>query len=296
MKTLLSFLLVTACLAPGQAATTISPGNHFSYGANVGWMDWRGDTSSGAVLGQFVCSGFIWAANIGWINLGAGTPANGIRYLNNSASDFGVNHDGAGTLSGYAWGANVGWITFTNRDALGALYDGPKVDLFTGKLSGLLWGANVGWINLSNAFAFVQTGTLVAGADSDGDGIPDAWELVHFGNLTTATATSDFDCDGFTDRQEYQADTDPRDAASLLRITSYAAALGGSSADITWTSRPTRQYRVLMRTDLNPGSPWSDIGLGFVLPDGGATTARHFTDSPSPQRFYRIEAAIPLGP
>ena len=93
-------LLITA--ASALAATTITPSNKYAYGANVGWMDWRGDTNNGAVIGEFVCSGYIWSANVGWIRLGDGTPVNGIRYLNNSASDYGVNHDGLGNLSGCA--------------------------------------------------------------------------------------------------------------------------------------------------------------------------------------------------
>src|SRR5215831_10821313 len=92
-----------------HAGTTIGAANRYAYGANLGWMDWRGDTNCGAVIGEYVCSGYIWAANVGWIRLGDGTPVNGIRYLNNSASDYGVNHDGRGNLSGYAWGQNIGW-------------------------------------------------------------------------------------------------------------------------------------------------------------------------------------------
>jgi M6 family metalloprotease-like protein len=40
-------------------------------------------------------------------------------------------------------------------------------------------------------------------ADSDNDSIADDWEMQYFGNLTTANATSDFDKDGYSDRQEY---------------------------------------------------------------------------------------------
>jgi len=46
-------------------------------------------------------------------------------------------------------------------------------------------------------------------ADTDGDGIDDAWEMTWFGNLTTANATSDFDHDGITDLQEYLNGTNP---------------------------------------------------------------------------------------
>src|SRR5687767_10130203 len=71
------------------AATTINPVNRFAYGANIGWIDWRGDVANGAVIGEFVCSGYIYAANVGWIHLGDGAPANGVRYLNLSGDDFG---------------------------------------------------------------------------------------------------------------------------------------------------------------------------------------------------------------
>ena len=157
MKTTTLLLALASLLNTASAATTINSANKFAYGANIGWMDWRGDVASGAVIGEFVCSGFIYSANVGWIHLGDGTPGNGIRYQNLSAGDFGVNHDGAGTLSGFAYGANIGWIHFTNSYAGGGSFDGPQVDLRTGKLSGFVWSANCGWISLRDAFAFVQT-------------------------------------------------------------------------------------------------------------------------------------------
>jgi hypothetical protein len=135
--------------------TTIATTNHYAYGANLGWLDWRGDTSHGAVIGTNVCSGYIYSANFGWISLGNGSPTNGVHYQNLSANDFGVNVDGSGNLSGYAYGANIGWINFTNFGA-----PPPQVDLATGKLSGSVWSANWGWISLSNTVASVQTAAL----------------------------------------------------------------------------------------------------------------------------------------
>ena len=42
-------------------------------------------------MGEYVCSGYIWGGNVGWLCLGSGTPANGIQYQNSSATDYGVN-------------------------------------------------------------------------------------------------------------------------------------------------------------------------------------------------------------
>src|SRR6266571_3989643 len=98
MRTRIATVLLLGSLSSAWAATTINPVSQFAYGANLGWMDWRGDTNSGAVIGEYVCSGYIYAANVGWINLGGGAPVNGIQYQNNSAADFGVNTDGLGNL------------------------------------------------------------------------------------------------------------------------------------------------------------------------------------------------------
>ncbi len=277
------FLVSTAA----RAATTIDAVNKYAYGANIGWIDWRGDTANGGVIGQYVCSGFIYSANIGWINLGSGVPTNGIYYQNLSASDFGVNQDGLGNLRGYAYGANIGWINF---EAIGA----AKVDLKTGRFSGNAYSANCGWISLSNATAFVQTDTIAPAVDSDGDGIADAWERIHFGNLTTANATSDFDGDKFSDRSEYVADTDPMNSSSYLRITAFTFASGGTNVNLTWSSALTRCYFLQKDLDLATGT-WHDSGLGMISPDG-ASTSRGFTDTNAPNRFYRVQAVLPLSP
>ena len=99
----------------------------------AGWTC-RGDTNNGAVIGEYVCSGYIYSANVGWINLGSGSPANGIRYQNNSAADFGVNQDGLGNLSGYAYGANIGWINVRadRRRAEGQFAHWPVERLWSG--------------------------------------------------------------------------------------------------------------------------------------------------------------------
>jgi hypothetical protein len=268
-----------------HATTTIDATNRYAFGANIGWMNWRGDTNNGAVIGEYVCSGSLYSANVGWISLGNGAPLNGIQYQNASTNDFGVNHDGFGNLRGYAYAANVGWINFETNGA-------PHVDLTTGKLSGAIYSANCGWISLSNGFAHVQTTTIPAGADTDGDGIADAWERQKFGNLITADATSDADTDTFTDRQEYLADTNPNDSGSYLFITDFDPGTDGTLPKLTWTSVLSRQYRIQKTLDLAP-SLWTDSGLGLIPADGN-TTARDFPDTNAPVRFYRVEAVRPL--
>jgi Bacterial TSP3 repeat len=293
MKTkLVLFALLSALSLPPsallQAATTINSSNKYAYGANLGWLNAYADGANGAVIGEYVCSGYIYAANVGWIHLGAGAPANQIQYQNNSGTDYGVNREGLGNLRGYAYGANIGWVNFENTGA-------PKVDLATGKFSGSVWSANCGWISLSNAFAFVQTDTIAPGADTDGDGIADAWELTHTNSLTAFTAATDTDGDGMSDQQEYLADTNPLEAGDHLHVLAITGSATGTTNNLTWTSKPTRQYVVLQATNVATLYQ-TNIALGLVLPDPGATTTRGVNNTPAAERYFKLQALRPLAP
>ena len=74
------------------AQSTVDPTLNQAWAANIGWTQWRPSAAAGVVIGEYVCSGGVYAANIGWMNLGSGSPANGIQYQNNSATDWGVNY------------------------------------------------------------------------------------------------------------------------------------------------------------------------------------------------------------
>lgn len=269
-----------------QADTSINSTNFCAYAANVGWINARGDVTNGAVIGQLYCTGYLWSANCGWISLG-NRPTNGWQYSNASATDWGVNHDGQGRLSGYAYGANIGWINFEQT------YGQPRIDLLTGNLSGFVYGANIGWISLSNAQAFVKTDRLDAGPDSDGDGLSDAYEYRYTNNLAALSGLGhDADGDGATDLQEAGAGTDPLNSASLFAVTAQQRL--SATNRLTWTITPTRVYRIESTVTLTNNAPWSDSGLGQMLPDPGSLMTRDSVSPASTTRFYRVKAIVPL--
>jgi hypothetical protein len=285
VKTLLCLTLLIGTTA-AQASSSIDPARSFSWGANIGWVDWHPSAVHGAQVSEFICAGSLYSANIGWIHLGNGHPASGIRYRNDSGTDYGVNQDGYGNLRGLAWAANAGWIQFEEQGA-------PKVDLQTGRLTGLAYGANVGWIQLGNASFGVRVATIAPGADTDGDGIPDAWERAWAGNLTQFNATSDSDGDGQSDLEEYLADTAPLDPADALRIVDFSVGKDHGLAKITWPARPTRLYRVQSRRDLSLGEQWTDLeGAARFFPE----SASFSVPASAPSQLFRVQALRPLAP
>jgi hypothetical protein len=274
-------LQLSPCLL---AATTIDATNRYAWGANLGWMDWRADNANGAVIGEFVCAGYIYGANVGWLHLGSGSPTNGIQYQNLSGNDYGVNQDGLGNLRGYAYGANIGWVSFENTGA-------PKIDLSTGKFGGYAYSANCGWISLSNLSAVVQAASLLAGPDTDRNGLPDAWERQNFGHLNV-DPNADPDHDGMSNRAEYMAATDPNNGSDCLRITSMTRGdQTPTHTGLQWTSKPNRFYLIELRSALDPAASWFDSGL---IPGLGANQAE--LDLTGSQAFCRIRAVRPLLP
>lgn len=278
MRKVLLSLWLLACSSVA-AATNIESAQAHAWSGNVGWLNWRADDTNGAVIGEYVCSGYLYGANVGWINLGDGSPANGIRYANDSASDYGVNRMPDGRLRGYAYSANVGWIQFEDQG-------NPRVGVVTGRFSGHAYSANIGWINLGHATYFVQSENIRTGSDSDSDGLTDAWELEKTGNLTTFTPGGDADGDTFGDLLEYAANTDPQDAEDYFDIVSQSANTVDSEMTISWKSSSARIYRIQQSDDM---ASWSDVGVPVAGSNGTTQTTVAFT----PPKFYRVKVLLP---
>lgn len=135
------------------------------------------------------------------------------------------------------------------------------------------------------------------GADTDADGMADAFESMSFGagNLSH-NATTDSDGDGRAGVQEYRDGTDPNSPTAHLRITAFSTSAGGTSSPITRTSVPGRLYKIETTTDLS-AIPWADMGLTLYPAAAPNTTTSHTVSTPtSSKRFFRVRSVRPLSP
>lgn len=215
MKTtlLLTIVVLVVPIAGLLGLSNIDPVQKFSWGENIGWLNWQHNASNpgdGIVVTATHLTGFAWAENVGWINLGNGGP-----YANDpmDSSTFGVNVDPTtGELFGKAWGENIGWINFDTSATLEQ--DRARFDNCNRRFFGYAWGENVGWINLNDATHFVAVGPCVAG-DLDCDGEVTLEDFADFpsslGGPDVTTTCSAFDTDD-------DNDVDLVDYAEMQRI------------------------------------------------------------------------------
>ncbi len=93
------------------------------------------------------------------------------------------------------------------------------------------------YLRLINTAATAQTVTVnidgknAQTEDEDNDGLPDAWEKLYFGNLTSNNATSDPDNDGNSNAVELADGTNPKDANSAKYTLTLAARNGTAAAN-----------------------------------------------------------------
>jgi hypothetical protein len=133
---------------------------------------------------------------------------------------------------------------------------------------------------------FSDPAILIFLPDSDGDGLPDEWEISYRLNPNTADAAADSDGDGMTSLAEYIAGTDPSDPSSYLKLKPIEGAAGRS---LEFQAVSNRTYTVQF-TDALAAGQWRK------LTDLGATLTNRTTIVTDPvgglTRFYRLVTPV----
>lgn len=115
--------------------------------------------------------------------------------------------------------------------------------------------------------------------DTDGDGMPNAWETQYGLNPLVNDAGLDLDGDGMRNLDEYLAGTAPNDPGSVLRL----AVISGPPALLRFNAAANVSYTVEFKTVLAPG-PWATLQS---VPAGAARTVQITDGAPGP-RYYRV--------
>lgn len=150
-----AMFLVSLLAANAASAETVQPDQRRAWSPNAGWLDARplGAGGPGLHASGGVISGWLYAANVGWISA---------HCLNTASCDevgYGLqmeelpDHPDLLRLTGRLWSPNAGWITAHCRTSAScdAVEFGLHVDVASGLIDGFAWSENIGWISVSCA-------------------------------------------------------------------------------------------------------------------------------------------------
>ncbi len=122
--------------------------------------------------------------------------------------------------------------------------------------------------------------------DTNGDGLPDAWQLLYWPSVNDPEAAPGADPDGddFNNRQEYLAGTIPTNAASFLKIDSVE--VSGPSRLIRFTAVAGKTYTVLYKNSLADAN-WQQVTNMSAQGSNGPVSVTDSAGAP-PSRYYRL--------
>lgn len=119
---------------------------------------------------------------------------------------------------------------------------------------------------------------LTLGVDSDGDGLPDAWEqaliAVHGGTLASIKPDGDADGDGISNLAEYLAGTSAFDPSDGFRLTLLEVNSGATTLE--FLTMPRRTYTIHGSTDL---TEWRPVQFILASEPAGSPLRRDFYSS-----------------
>jgi alpha-tubulin suppressor-like RCC1 family protein len=165
-----------------------------------------------------------------------------------------------------------------------------------GRLGAVLTGQPMTLPSLTSISAggFHSLGLISTDADTNGNGIPDWWEIQNGLDPIAAIDTDvDSDVDGYSDQEEYLTNTDPWDRNSYFRVSISANPDMQTQSILFEPSSNERLYTLEYASDLaaNVWRPVSGQVNKLGLGDGGPGIMSINTDKGT--RYYRVSVTAP---
>lgn len=182
-------------------------------------------------------------------------------------------------------------------DTEGELYSGSLVLIQSDDISGEGYNFKITYTPATNEIYYIRVADywqqgfdieyslkyyISYAPDSDGDQMPDAWEIQYFGS-TNAQPEAHGDADTQNNLAEYIAGTDPTDSNSFFSMSNYAT----GSFIVEWPSVAGRVYRVHWANSLtNEFQPLDPV---VEHPQNSYTDTAHSAED---RGFYKVEVQL----
>lgn len=120
--------------------------------------------------------------------------------------------------------------------------------------------------------------------DSDGNGLPNIWEMIYFNATTGTVATADDDEDGSNNIDEYISGTNPRDENSIFVVY-----IDGNDGFVEWLTVLRRLYTLQYTANLT--NSFSDVSGCIDVPGTGHMDYYPGISEDS-NGFYRVKVRL----
>lgn len=139
------------------------------------------------------------------------------------------------------------------------------------------------------AYAVWATNVMNPNGDLDNDGLPNYWEQ-RYGTTTGLVASANSDSDGFTNLQEYIADTNPTNSVSFFEMSGF---LASTNQTIYFVGSTARQYQVFYTTNDLAFTNLIWIAAHTNKIWGVGTNSSITVTNASRKAFYRLWVTLP---
>lgn len=170
-------------------------------------------------------------------------------------------------------------ITTGRNIALTGLSNGAYTVYVIGKNSAGIWQP-------TNSPTASRTWTVSTTQDTDGDGMPDAWEIANnLDEMDAGDADDDPDNDGVPNLGEYIAGTDPKSSSSALKVLSSVKGAGAFALDFFAVAGKsyTVQYNISLDSET-----WQDLSNVVAQASSGPVQVQD-AGAGGAHRYYRIK-------